>query len=68
MKEGLHPPLEDIGFKSEFGFDTAATISRTKAKRIGELLNPISSNGGFSFLEHETQKLKSEGHNLNINL
>ena len=34
----LYPSLENIGFKSEFGFDTVATKGRSVAKRISELL------------------------------
>ena len=49
MREYLHPPLEDIGLKSEFGFDTAAAKGRSVAKRMPELLSPISSNGGLIF-------------------
>ena len=35
------------GVKSEFGFDTDATESRTKAKRMFELLNPLSHKGFY---------------------
>ena len=38
--DSLH---ERIGFKSEFGFDTEAATSRSVAKRMSELLNPILS-------------------------
>ena len=53
MKECLRPSLESWEVwetsqrvKSEFGFDTVATISRSVAKLLFELLNPISSNEG----------------------
>ena len=48
MQECLHPSLETIGVKSEFGFDTDAAISRSVAKRMSELLTPIVSNEGLT--------------------
>ena len=35
---------EDRGVKSEFGFDTDAAVSRSVAKRMFELLTPLSSS------------------------
>ncbi|MCY4512832.1 MAG: hypothetical protein OXB86_04010 [Bdellovibrionales bacterium] len=36
-------PQENRGVKSEFGFDTEATASRSVAKRMFELLTPLFS-------------------------
>lgn len=45
MKEHLHPFLENIEIKSEFGFETAAA----KRKRLFELLISIFSKKGLIF-------------------
>ena len=42
-KEYRDPLHERTGFKSEFGFDTEAATSRSVAKRMFELLNPVLS-------------------------
>ena len=47
MKEYLHPSLENIEVKNEFGFDTDAAASRSVAKRMSEFLTSIFSNEGL---------------------
>ena len=49
MKEHLHPFLENIEVKSEFGFDTVAARGRSVAKLLFELLTSIFSKKGLIF-------------------
>ena len=44
IKNNMSPSVRE-GFKSEFGFDTEAAISRSVAKRMSELLNPSLTEG-----------------------
>ena len=56
MTERFPLHSKNIGVKSEFGFDTAAAVRRSVAKRMSELLTPIFFEWRANFMKVENLK------------